>query len=946
MINRNLLFILLFALFLPASATGQGWERTYPYEAPNGAGSVEQAHFLNKTPDGGYILAGEVDLATGAIRHYVRLIKTDAGGQLQWEQVYQEGNILHKTVSGVSVLADGGYMLAVTDVLSLGSDMGLLRVNAFGDSLWTSDIVQGLARSLVAAPNGDFLLGGRTNLDFAINSPKLVRYSSTGELLWERVYSEFGEGVFFGLAPVSTGGYVATGRSEGQTLFCKLSEAGDIEWDITGSLPSNGGYDAIEASGGGFVIAAAYDGFAGYGPLMIKTDAQGNEEWTTYLTSGLGVPVAVEETPQGDFITTGSAGDFWSFWTGTTGFISKVDAAGTELWSKNIYNQPGTPSGADMVTLPGGGGVVAGVKANQAWLTRFDAAGNSLTNWIQGSVYRSTTCDTDDVISQMAGWTVRLHDDTDTLYTLTDPLGQFRFLVDTGNYAIRVMPPNALWTACDGDLPLDLPDFYDTTYVNLQVAAETIECPLLTVDISAPFLRRCFENTYTVQYCNEGSATALDAYVEVTLDPFLTLTSADLPFTDLGDNQYAFDIGDLPVNECGAFSFRAELDCDNTVLGQTHCTEAHIFPDTSCFDILPQAIIDIEPACEPDSVAFLLRNIGEADMQGAANFIVIEDDVMYSTQPFELDEGEERTVRFPANGATYRLETLRRPDFSDSKRISAVLEGCANDGFFSTGFVNLLPNYTGSSAIDLDCQENIGSYDPNDKQAFPTGYGDEHFIKPDTELEYLIRFQNTGTDTAFRVVIRDTLASWLDPASVRAGASSHPYSFSILGGGILEFVFDPIALPDSNVNVAGSIGFVRFAVTPKAATPLGAQIDNEAAIYFDFNPPVITNTVFHTIGEDFIISSNPTPPDGRAPVTIRVFPNPFVDQTTLEVSGPPLDAALLEWYNAQGQLVRRTVVNGNRLVVKAGALPGGCYYFRLMEQGRVLGSGVLLLNRE
>ncbi|MEL6141909.1 MAG: hypothetical protein AAFU67_09855, partial [Bacteroidota bacterium] len=59
---------------------------------------------------------------------------------------------------------------------------------------------------------------------------------------------------------------------------------------------------------------------------------------------------------------------------------------------------------------------------------------------------------------------------------------------------------------------------------------------------------------------------------------------------------------------------------------------------------------------------------------------------------------------------------------------------------------------------DVACVENGGSYDPNAKVAYPTGYGERHYIEEGTKLTYDIYFQNTGTDTAFTVIIRDTLA--------------------------------------------------------------------------------------------------------------------------------------------------------------------------------------------
>lgn len=104
------------------------------------------------------------------------------------------------------------------------------------------------------------------------------------------------------------------------------------------------------------------------------------------------------------------------------------------------------------------------------------------------------------------------------------------------------------------------------------------------------------------------------------------------------------------------------------------------------------------------------------------------------------------------------------------------------------------------------------SFDPNDKTAFgPTPKGDQVTLK-DAELQYLIRFQNTGTDTAFRVVIRDTLQARFDPSSIRTLASSHPCRFSLRHNNLAEWHFDPIALPDSTTSEPNSHGFVLFQV--------------------------------------------------------------------------------------------------------------------------------------
>jgi uncharacterized repeat protein (TIGR01451 family) len=189
-----------------------------------------------------------------------------------------------------------------------------------------------------------------------------------------------------------------------------------------------------------------------------------------------------------------------------------------------------------------------------------------------------------------------------------------------------------------------------------------------------------------------------------------------------------------------------------------------------------------------------------------------------------------------------------------SNKASATVEGCGvnSNGNFSLGMVNLFPLNDQPPYTDIDCRENIGSFDPNDKQGFPLGVLDEHYIPLQQQIEYFIRFQNTGTDTAFTVIVRDTLDADLDPASIRPLGSSHPYQFNLSGQGVASFIFTNIMLPDSNVNELNSHGYLKFSITPKARLTEGTTIENKAAIFFDFNDPVITNTTSHTLGSKYL----------------------------------------------------------------------------------------------
>ena len=129
------------------------------------------------------------------------------------------------------------------------------------------------------------------------------------------------------------------------------------------------------------------------------------------------------------------------------------------------------------------------------------------------------------------------------------------------------------------------------------------------------------------------------------------------------------------------------------------------------------------------------------------------------------------------------------------------------------------------------------SYDPNDKTATP-----QPGLLPlaPGDIDYLIRFQNTGADTAFRVVLLDTLPPQLDVLSLRTLHASHDYTFAVRDDRVAAWTFDDILLPDSLTNPLGSQGYVLFRATTVDSLPAGDTIRNEAAIYFDYNDPILT----------------------------------------------------------------------------------------------------------
>lgn len=138
--------------------------------------------------------------------------------------------------------------------------------------------------------------------------------------------------------------------------------------------------------------------------------------------------------------------------------------------------------------------------------------------------------------------------------------------------------------------------------------------------------------------------------------------------------------------------------------------------------------------------------------------------------------------------------------------------------------------------LDSFCGLVVGAYDPNDK--LPSL---EQSLPGLSQLDYHIRFQNTGTDTAYKVVVRDTLEAYFDPFSIKLGPSSHSYQFQLEDENILVWTFENILLPDSSTNPLGSQGFLKFQIDLDPSLPVGFVIDNDAEIYFDFQAPIHTN---------------------------------------------------------------------------------------------------------
>ena len=196
--------------------------------------------------------------------------------------------------------------------------------------------------------------------------------------------------------------------------------------------------------------------------------------------------------------------------------------------------------------------------------------------------------------------------------------------------------------------------------------------------------------------------------------------------------------------------------------------------------------------------------------------------------------------------------------------------------------VNLLNN------TDNLYQTLVNSYDPNDKTCL-----EGKTIAPDMigeYLDYMIRFENTGTASAINVRVKDVIdTSKFDIDSFVPLSSSHEYYVSITNGNEIEFYFDDINL---DFNDATNDGYVLFKIKTLNSLTVGDSFDNTAEIYFDFNFPIITNTETVTISTTASVA-DPTEN------SILLFPNPSQDLIQLNSS---YAINSLEIYDVQGRL--------------------------------------------
>ncbi len=216
----------------------------------------------------------------------------------------------------------------------------------------------------------------------------------------------------------------------------------------------------------------------------------------------------------------------------------------------------------------------------------------------------------------------------------------------------------------------------------------------------------------------------------------------------------------------------------------------------------------------------------------------------------------------------------------------------------------------------------INSYDPNDKLESHGGKIVHSTFTTNDYLYYTIRFENTGTASAVNIAITDQLDEQLNPDSFQVVSASHSYVANLTNS-IVNFEFRNIQLPISDGISAAGKGYITFKIKPDAGYAIGDIIPNTAAIYFDFNAAIITNThtteFVQTLGNaNFALND------------LNYHPNP-VKNNLLISNSATIDT--IEITSVLGQQMLSQKVNSLQTEINLSHLANGIYFVKITSEG-------------
>ncbi len=294
------------------------WKKTF------GGSSGDEIRSINKTTDGGFIMAGSSSTTTfdsggnGAQDFWI--IKTDNEGIIEWQKLFG-GSTTDEAYSALQT-TDGSYIVVGEslsndyDVTGNNGDFDawVIKLDNSGNLVWQKSLGGSQidrARSVTETSDGGFAVVGWSNSDdgdLTENNGNydiwLVKLNTNGIIEWQSSYGgsnyeeansvfETSNGEFIiGGTSTSTNGDVTANHAGYELWILKVDNTGAILWQNTyGGSNTDRFWGMDKCNDGGYILAGASnssDGdvannIGGNDGWVLKIDSQGNIVWEKTL---------------------------------------------------------------------------------------------------------------------------------------------------------------------------------------------------------------------------------------------------------------------------------------------------------------------------------------------------------------------------------------------------------------------------------------------------------------------------------------------------------------------------------------------------------------------------------------------------------------------------------------------------------------------------------------
>ncbi len=556
---------------------------------------------------------------------------------------------------------------------------------------------------------------------------------------------------------------------------------------------------------------------------------------------------------------------------------------------------------------------------------------------VQGKIFgeKNTNCTLDANEKGLSEWSAYAEPFGE--WVTADPDGSYLLFVDTASTRLGFGPPAAelptVALLCqNGQIPLS--GLRPGQTLAKDLGAEIQNCHFLMATMGTAQIRPCSTSQVSVNVLNRGSMQSTGTLATLQIPAPLRIFSANVPFTTTDSLTYTFDLDTIAAGMSKTVLADIRVACN--LEGMVACMQVAVTPPSNC---TPTAIggsqwdgsnLEVHPRCTGSNGAFAVINTGLA-MGDSALITAFSQNGSRAIRNIKLSAGDSVRITPASLGLLSGLATYMVARQSDGNPYglysAAMLPACGSGLTLVDGNFGLnLPQSEGPGQASV-CEPIRNSFDPNDKAVSPAGIGPEKRVLSDGRLTYKIRFENTGSDTAYSVVIVDSLDNSFDLATIQQGAASSTFEMDVAratkGRAVVAFRSKGIRLPYRAIDSVKAQGFISFSIRPKAGLAQGTQVRNFADIYFDHNAPIRTNTVQVTLSDS--VSSPYTGVKEKASTQgLAVWPNPATSELRFALPQTVLaDGAKVRILSPMGGIVKTMKATGN--TIRLNGLAEGAY---------------------